>query len=129
MAEQRGAMKPLSGKLGEVLAARVRTAVGELDRTLVVVESQELLAGQKRGIAAALRKAKIELGKLEALIEKGRITRSRLEDEWHLLCLPRVTMALDLSPSLGARDLQPRVGFGSSTSRVRPTRSKAAPCA
>lgn len=61
-------------------AARVRTAVGELDRTLVVVESQELLAGQKRGIAAALRKAKVELGKLQALIEKGRITRSRLED-------------------------------------------------
>ena len=61
-------------------AARVRTAVGELDRTLVVVESQELLAGQKRGIAAALRKAKVELGKLQALIDKGRITRSRLED-------------------------------------------------
>ncbi len=80
MAAQRGAMKPLSGKLSEVRAARVRTAVGELDRTLVVVESQELLAGQKRGIAAALRKAKIELAKLEALIEKGRITRSRLED-------------------------------------------------
>ena len=81
MAAQRGAMKPLSGKsLSEVRAARVRTAVGELDRTLVVVESQELLAGQKRGIAAALRKAKVELGKLQALIEKGRITRSRLED-------------------------------------------------
>ena len=61
-------------------AARVRTTVGELDRTLVVVESQELPAGQKRGIAAALRKAKVELGKLQALIEKGRITRSRLED-------------------------------------------------
>ena len=80
MAAQRGAMKPLSGKLREVRAARVRTTVGELDRTLVVVESQELLAGQKRGIAAALRKAKVELGKLQALIEKGRITRSRLED-------------------------------------------------
>ena len=80
MAAQRGAMKSLSGKLSEVRAARVRTAVGELDRTLVVVESQELLAGQKRGIAAALRKAKVELGKLQALSEKGRITRSRLED-------------------------------------------------
>ncbi len=80
MAAQRGAMKPLSGKLSEVRAARVRTAVGELDRTLVVVESQELLAGQKRGIAAALRKAKVELGQLQALIEKSRITRSRLED-------------------------------------------------
>ena len=80
MAAQRGAMKPLSGKLREVRAARVRTTVGELDRTLVVVESQELLAGQKRGIATALRKAKVELGTLQALIERGRITRSRLED-------------------------------------------------
>ena len=79
MAAQRGAMKPLSGKLSEVRAARMRTAVGELDRTLVVVESQELLAGQKRGIAVALRKAKVELRKLERLIQTGRISRSRLE--------------------------------------------------
>lgn len=79
MAALRGAMKPLSGKLSDVRAARVRTSVGELDRTLVVVESQELLAGQKRGIAVALRKAKVELGTLQGLIEKGRITRSRLE--------------------------------------------------
>ncbi len=79
MAAQRGAMKPLSGKLSDVRAARVRTNVGELDRTLVVVESQELLAGQKRGIAVALRKAKVELNTLERMIEKGRITRSRLE--------------------------------------------------
>jgi hypothetical protein len=79
MAAQRGAMKPLSGKLSDVRAARVRTTVGELDRTLIVVESQELLAGQKRGIAVALRKAKVELSTLEGLIEKGRITRSRLE--------------------------------------------------
>jgi len=80
MAAQRGAMNPLSGKLSEVRAARMRTTVGELDRTLVVVESQELLEGQKRGVAAALRKAKVELRKLEALIHNGRITRSRLED-------------------------------------------------
>jgi hypothetical protein len=79
MAAQRGAMKPLPGKLGEVRAARLRTTVGELDRTLVVVQSQELLAGQKRGIAVALRKAKKELGTLQGLAEKGRITRSRLE--------------------------------------------------
>jgi hypothetical protein len=79
MAALRGAMKPLSGKLSDVRAARVRTSVGELDRTLVVVESQELLAGQKRGIAVALRKAKVELGTLQGLIEKGRITRSRLQ--------------------------------------------------
>jgi hypothetical protein len=80
MATQRGAMKPLSGRLSEVRAARMRATVGELDRTLVVVESQELLEGQKRGVAAALRKAKVELRKLEALIQNGRITRSRLED-------------------------------------------------
>lgn len=79
MAAQRGAMKPLSGKLSDVRAARMRTSVGELDRTLVVVESQELLAGQKRGIAVALRKAKAELSTLQGLVEKGRITRSRLE--------------------------------------------------
>ncbi|HEX4673724.1 MAG TPA: IS1634 family transposase [Steroidobacteraceae bacterium] len=79
MAAQRGAMKPLSGKLSDVRAARMRTTVGELDRTLVVVESQELLAGQKRGIAAALRKAKAELSTLQGSVEKGRITRSRLE--------------------------------------------------
>ncbi|MCY1232310.1 hypothetical protein D9M68_490040 [compost metagenome] len=71
-------MKLLSGKLSDVRAARVRTTVGELDRTLVVVESQELLAAQKRGIAVALGKAKVELSTLEGLIEKGRITRSRL---------------------------------------------------
>src|SRR5260370_17272006 len=72
-------MNPLSGKLSEVRAARIRATVAELDRTLVVAESQELLAGQKRGIAAALRKAKVELRTLEGLIQKGRISRSRLE--------------------------------------------------
>lgn len=79
MAAGRGAMKPLAGKLSEVRAARIRTKVGELDRTLVVVQSQELLEGQKRGITAALRKAKEELQTLEGQVHKGRITRSRLE--------------------------------------------------
>src|ERR1700675_4055755 len=79
MAAQRGAMKSLTGKLSDVRAARIRTAVGALDRTLVVVESQELLEGQKRGIAVALRKAKVELRKIERVIQKGRMTRSTLE--------------------------------------------------
>jgi hypothetical protein len=79
MAAGRGAMKPLPGKLSEVRAARIRTKVGELDRTLVVVQSQELLEGQKRGITAALRKAKEELQTLEGQVQKGRLTRSRLE--------------------------------------------------
>ena len=64
----------------DVRAARVRTQVGELDRTLVVVESQELLRGQKRGIAVALRKAKKELRSLERRAANGRIAREALED-------------------------------------------------
>jgi len=79
MAAGRGAMKALAGKLSEVRAARMRAAVGDLDRTLVVVESEELLAGQKRGIAVALRKAKLELGKLERQVKAGRLLRSTLE--------------------------------------------------
>src|SRR6266542_4232313 len=79
MAARRGAMKPLPGKLREVRAARMRVKVGTLDRTLVVVESQELLQGQKRGIAVALRKAKAEFRKLEHLTQAGRIPRSSLE--------------------------------------------------
>jgi transposase len=72
-------MKRLTGKLTQVRAARVRAKVGNLDRTLVVVESQELLEGQKRGIAAALRKAKAELNKLDRLVQTKRISRSSLE--------------------------------------------------
>jgi hypothetical protein len=78
-AARRGSMKPLGGSLGEVRAARLRTGVGQLDRTLVVVESQELLRGQKRGIAAALLKAKEELRKLERRAASGRIKREALE--------------------------------------------------
>lgn len=78
-AAERGAMKRLGGALCEVRACRVRTTVGEHDRTLVVVESRELLEGQKRGIAAALVKATGELRALEARVAKGKITRARLE--------------------------------------------------
>src|SRR5574341_368853 len=79
-AARRGAMQRLGGKLGEVRAARLRTQVGDLDRTLVVVESQELRRGQKRGIAVALRKAKAELAKLQRLASKGRLQRESLEE-------------------------------------------------
>jgi hypothetical protein len=78
-AARRGAMKSLGGKLEAVRAARLRTPVGQLDRTLVVVESQELLRGQKRGIAVALSKAKGELRKLEQRAARGRIRREALE--------------------------------------------------
>jgi transposase len=79
-AARRGAMKSLGGKLKQVRAARLRTQVGELDRTLVVVESQELLRGQKRGIAVALRQAKKDLRSLERRAANGRIPREALED-------------------------------------------------
>src|ERR1700691_2154570 len=79
-AARRGAMQRLGGKLGDVRAARLRTQVGKLDRTLVVVESKELLRGQKRGIAAALRKARMELRKLERRAASGSIQREALED-------------------------------------------------
>jgi transposase len=79
-AARRGAMQRIGGKLGDVHAARLRTRVGELERTLVVVESQELLLGQKRGIAVALRKAKEELRKLERRAASGRIQREALEE-------------------------------------------------
>jgi transposase len=80
-AARRGAMQSLGGKLKEVRAARLRTQVGGLDRTLVVVESQELRRGQKRGIAVALRKAKKELSSLERRAANGRIAREALEDK------------------------------------------------
>ncbi len=78
-AARRGAMKPVGGRLGGVRAARMRAQGGELDRTLVVVESEELLRGQKRGIAVALRKARKELRKLERRAACGRIQREALE--------------------------------------------------
>jgi hypothetical protein len=78
-AARRGAMKRLGGKLSAVRAARLRAQVGDLDRTLVVVESQELLRGQKRGIAVALRMARQELRKLAARAAGGRIERDALE--------------------------------------------------
>ena len=106
MAARRGAMKPLSGKLSAVRAARVRTSVGELDRTLVVVESQELLQGQKRGIAAALIKAKVELRKLEALCQKGRISRSRLEDRVKK-ALAREHLSSFVVPTIAGTDQAP----------------------
>jgi transposase len=79
MAAQRGAMKRLTGKLTAVRAARMRTRVGNLDRTLVVVESRELLEGQQRGLAVALRKATEECNNLERLVQARRISRSSLE--------------------------------------------------
>jgi len=72
-------MRKLSRPLRGVRAARMTERVGALKRTLVVVESKELLQGQKRGIAAALRKAKAELRTLQRRAATGRIDRPALE--------------------------------------------------
>jgi len=78
-AAQRGKMQPLRGVLAAVRAARLEGRVGELERTLLVIESQELLSGQKRGIAVALRKAKSELSLLERRVRAGKLQRAALE--------------------------------------------------
>jgi len=78
-AARRGAMAPLKGKLKDVRAARVTTKVADLDRTLLVVESKELLEGQKRGIEVALTKAREELSTLERVVSAGHISKANLE--------------------------------------------------
>src|SRR6266542_2158439 len=78
-AAQRGRMKALRGELSEVRATRLRTKVGDLDRTLVVVDSEVLRQGQKRGIAAALKKARAELDKLARRAEAGTLDATELE--------------------------------------------------
>ena len=75
----RGRMQPLRGALRDVRAARLEARVGDLDRTLVVVESLELLRGQKRGIAVALRKAKLALRTLERRVHAGKLDRATVE--------------------------------------------------
>lgn len=74
------AMKRLTGKLTDVRAARTRATVNEMDRTLIIVESKELLEGQKRGIAARLVQALAELEKLQHYAAAGRIRRASLEE-------------------------------------------------
>src|ERR1700682_262252 len=106
MAAKRGAMKWLTGKLSEVRAARVRAKVGKLDRTLVVVESQELLAGQTRGTAVALRKAKAELGKLDRLVQAKRISRSSLEQRI-TKTLAREHLSSFVTTEIGGDDKKP----------------------
>src|SRR5271165_344799 len=106
MAARRGAMKPLTGKLSQVRAARVQAKVGNPERTLVVVESQELLEGQKRGIAVALRKAKAELRRLERLAKTQRISRSSLEQRIRKT-LAREHLSRFVVTEIGGDDKQP----------------------
>jgi transposase len=78
-AAQPGAMKRLTGNLTDVRAGRTRSTVNDVERTLIVLESKELLEGQKRGIAARLVKALAELEKLQRHVEAGRIRQASLE--------------------------------------------------
>lgn len=105
-AARRGAMKRLGGKLGDVRAARLRVPVGELDRTLVVVESQELLRGQKRGIARALRRTKEDLRKLARRADQGKIARAVLEDRVQKL-LAREYLSHFVTATVGVRNGRP----------------------
>jgi transposase len=109
-AAQRAEMQPLAGKLQAVRAARLRRAVGTLDRTLVVVESEELLAGQKRGIALALRKAKRELGKLVRLVQAGRVNRERLEERCRK-ALAREHLSSFVVTTIGGSNQRPTLGW------------------
>ena len=79
LAAQRGNMKALRRDLSDVRAFRTRCKVGELDRTLVVVDSETLREGQKRGIAVALKKARVDLDKLARLAAKGKVNRADLD--------------------------------------------------
>jgi hypothetical protein len=109
-AAKRGAMTPLKGKLKGVRAARLRTKVGDLDRTLLVVESKELLEGQKRGISAALRKAKVELRKLQRLADSARISRASLAQRVQKV-LGREHLASFVVAEVGGEDAAPTMAW------------------
>ncbi len=106
----RGAMKKLSGDYRDVRAARTRSTFGELDRTLVVVESQELLEGQKRGIAARLVKAQEELATLTRLVSSGRIRRGSLEQRVKKT-LGREHLATFVVAEIGGSEPQPTLSW------------------
>ena len=67
-----GKLQPLPGRLRSVRTWRTRMQVGALDRTLVVVESPELLKGQLRGLESATKKARKELRKIARRLQQER---------------------------------------------------------
>lgn len=72
-----GKLKPLPGRLRDIGAWRTRAPVGKIDRTLVVIQSPELLEGQLRGMRAATKKARAELRKLVRRLERQRLGQAR----------------------------------------------------
>jgi transposase len=117
-AGQRGAMKRLSGKLRHVRVARLRTQVGTLDRTLLVVESPDLLAGQKRGIAARLVKAKEELQTLARQASLGKVTLRQVQERSKKI-LAREFLHAFVEVDIGGTSRRPTLSF-----EVNPTKRR-----
>ncbi len=114
----RGRMKPLRGRLKDVRASRLEGQVGKLDRTLVVIESQELLRGQKRGIAVALRQAQVELGTLRRRAEAQRITRDIVATRVQKI-LAREHLAEFVVVTIGGRPKKPSLRWRVDAARRR----------
>ena len=72
-----GNLRPLRGKLCDIGAWRTRIKIGEQERTLVVVESPELLEGQLRGLRAATRTARRHLRKIAKRLMQERAGTAR----------------------------------------------------
>lgn len=114
----RGRMKRLRGRLKDVRAARLEVQVGTLDRTLVVIESQELLRGQKRGIAVALRHAQVELRTLRRRAEARRITRDIVATRVQKI-LAREHLAEFVVVTIGGRPKKPSLRWRVDAARRR----------
>lgn len=114
----RGRMKPLRGRLKDVRAARLEGRVGKLERTLVVIESQELLRGQKRGIAVALRQAQVELRTLRRRAEAQRITRDLVATRVQKI-LAREHLAEFVVVTIGGRPTAPTLRWRIDAARRR----------
>jgi hypothetical protein len=117
-ATTRGAMRPLGGKWRQVRAARLRTRVGKLDRTLVVVESKELLAGQKRGVAARWQKAKEELRVVQRQAAAGKVTRRRVVERTKAI-LAREHLHTFVDTEVGGTETAPTLTFAVNVAKRR----------
>jgi len=72
-----GKIEPLPGKLRDVGAWRSRVTTDGFDRTIVVVESPELLKGQLRGLSLAMKRARRELRKIAGRLDEERAGSAR----------------------------------------------------
>jgi hypothetical protein len=89
-----------------------------------VVESKELLDGQKRGIAARLVKATVELERLERLVQTGRIRRASLEQRVKKT-LGREHLSSFVVAEIGGSEKKPTFRHPDlRDSRTRPTRRR-----